>query len=308
MSYVFLKKPYGIISEENEVQIYNYLTQSIEKTYRFAEKVPKGFLSRVAMYQITDAEKLLAESTDFEKSFIAKLVKDNTYVHVVNEITEDISQTETIMYEADKIGMNYANSNEKNVRYKVYKHLKDNMEKIRIVIIGSGIISNRLEEELKSLPLKEIIHVEDWNEFKESDDGDSQVHCIYVNDRNDIDKLYDFGRDMAEGKRAWSLLAVSSDNLIIGPTFYPGQVGCVKCGFDKEFFENKYNPTSYEASIMAGIFVSDLSKIIGDMPDAIVEDISVTIGRAFCINRKSLDGESINLKYDSNCDICGIGK
>ena len=102
MSYVFLKKPYGIISEENEVQIYNYLTQSIEKTYRFAEKVPKDFLSRVAMYQITDAEKLLSESTDFEKSFIAKLVKENTYVHVVNEITEEISQTETIMYDADK--------------------------------------------------------------------------------------------------------------------------------------------------------------------------------------------------------------
>ena len=308
MSYVFLKKPYGIISEDNEVQIYNYLTQSIEKTYRFAEKVPKGFLSRVAMYQITDAEKLLSESSDFEKSFIAKLVKENTYVHVVNEITEEISQTETIMYDADKIGMTYANSNEKNVRYKVYKHLKDNMEKIRIVIIGSGIISNKLEGELKCFPFKEIIHVEDWYEYKGADEGVKQVHYIYVSDSNDIDKLYDFGRYMAEGKRTWSLVGVSSDNLIIGPTFYPGQVGCVKCGFDKEFFDNKYNPTSYEASIIAGIFASDLSRIIGDMPDAIVEDISVTIGRAFCINRRTLNGESVNLKYDSNCDICGIGK
>ena len=308
MSYVFLKKPYGIINEENEIQIYNYLTQSIEKTYRFAEMIPKGFLSRTAMYQIIDTERLLAESTGFEKSVIAKLVKENQYVQVVSEITDEISQTEKLMYEAEKIGMNYANSNEKNVRYKVYKHLKDNMEKIRIVIIGSGIISSKLEGELKCFPFKEIIHVEDWYEYKESDEGDNQVHYIYVNDSNDIDKLYDFGRHMAEGKRTWSLLAVSSTDLIIGPTFYPGQVGCIKCGFDKEFFANKYNPTSYEASIMAGIMASDLSKIIGDMPDAIVEDISVTIGRAFCINRKTLNGKSVNLKYDSNCDICGIGK
>lgn len=137
------------------------------------------------------------------------------------------------------------------------------------------------------------------------DDNDGNIHVIYASEDGEVDNLFVFNKLMVQKNISWSLLASNSEELIIGPTFFPDQMGCIQCGFEKSLFVNKNNIMSYEASIMAGILASDLPKIIGQMPEAIVEDISITLGRAFCVNRKTLDGESKDVKADIMCDVCG---
>ncbi len=64
----------------------------------------------------------------------------------------------------------------------------------------------------------------------------------------------------------------------------------------------------YEANLIVGMFMSDIGKVIGTMEEAIVEDISITISRAFYIDRHTMEGRSVDMERHLDCPICGPGK
>lgn len=346
MSMLFMKEPYGIVYEGNKIYLYNYEKQEIEKTFITEGEVPQDFCVRLSLGQVIDSEKLIQEMTHLEKSIFLKLVKENRsrYFEQVDVIDEASIKKEILRYEADRIGNNYANSVPCNARYKVYKKLKENVEKTAIIVCGAGAIGIELMEQLlyyswaglylldnevitekdifysrlylkenlgkkRAIILKqeksEINILENLNDVVKLQKEYLYIHVIYTAECPSGKELKSINEYMEKNKIAWSLLTADNVRLIVGPTLYPGQTGCLFCNFDLDNMHNQYNLMGYEVSLMVGIFMSDIGKIIGIMQESIVEDISVTIGRAFFINRRTMEGSSIDMERQVECCVCG---
>lgn len=326
MRYVFLKEPYGIICNDNTVSIYNYYSEKIEKIFKLNENVKSNLLNKLDMYKILDFKTINSESTIIEKNIILRLIKENKFITVNDVITYSEKENEFLMFQAEKISKYYANSNPITSKYEIFKNLKNIIKNTIVIIYGVGKIQETLLSELKKISWKKIYVIKNkidnfknvlfyndnknivyLNDMKEIlfDKKEEQYFVIYANEEEKSEKLFDFNSFMENEKISWSLLRVSDENLIIGPTIFPGESGCLKCNCNIEEFENNNGIMDYEAKIMVGIFMSDICKIIGDMPEAIVEDISVTINRSFIINRNDLNGNSkdfANNLHFRNCN------
>ncbi|CUX92510.1 ThiF family adenylyltransferase [Bacillus velezensis] len=116
----------------------------------------------------------------------------------------------------------------------------------------------------------------------------------------------------------WTLLLIDRWDLYIGPTFIPGQTGCYNCfkksnrnlGIDYNYYEynqhiinpNKsiiFNPN--QASIVSGLFLTDLPNLIGDMPRKIEPENSLTIGKQLKIKTLNFDAEINHLVKNPYC-------
>ena len=262
-------------------------------------------------------------------------------------ITQENIEKEILQYESKRIGANYANSLAYNAQYKVYKKLKENIENTTIVVCGGSLLGSRLMEQLlhyswselylldeEKVTERDIFHcsfyqkedigkkrsqvfneingkikiLEKLEDIEKLQKKYTHVHIIYTAEEPQAEIICKVNRYMEEKLISWSLLAVDSEKLIIGPTIYPGQTGCLSCNFNLDNFFNKYNLMPYEANLMTGVFMSDIGKIIGVMEEAIVEDISITIGRTFYIDRQTMEGRSIDMERQVDCPICGPGK
>jgi len=61
------------------------------------------------------------------------------------------------------------------------------------------------------------------------DDNNGYIHVIYSSEDDEVEKLFAFNKLMVQKNISWSLLASHSEELIIGPTFFPDQMGCIPC-------------------------------------------------------------------------------
>lgn len=136
----------------------------------------------------------------------------------------------------------------------------------------------------------------------------AHIHVIYTSEEPNGEKIREMNQYMETHQISWSLLTVDSERLMIGPTLYPGQTGCLSCNLEMDRVCNKYNLMPYEANLIVGMFMSDIGKVIGTMEEAIVEDISITISRAFYIDRHTMEGRSVDMERHLDCPICGPGK
>lgn len=309
---LFLKNPYGIVCEDHKIYLYNYETQETEKTFILKDQAPSDFCIRLALGQILDMEQLLKEMTPLEKQIFVKLLEEGEGKYFVQEekVTLEKKQKELLKYEGERIGSNYANSLPYNAKYKVYKNLKENIEKTAMIVCGRGRIANELMEQLQNYPWGGLYL---WDEEVLSKAEQLQkkypyIHVIYTTEQPDGEKIRQINAYMEKTGIAWSLLTADSERLIIGPTQYPGQSGCLSCNFELDRLQNKYNLMPYEVSLMVGMIMSDIGKIIGTMEEAIVEDIAVTIGRAFFIDRRTMEGTSKDMERHLDCTVCGPGR
>lgn len=269
---------------------------------------------------------------------------DGKYFTKTGNLIRENEINEILKYEAERIGSNYANSLAHNARYKVYKNLKENISKTAIVVCGAGIIGSELIRQLRNYPWaalylwdeesvteRDVCYGSFYNKEdlgksrtetlssknlqvnvlkKLSDMGQLQkdypyIHVIYTAEEPDVVQMREINNYMLNNKISWSLLTADSERLIIGPTLYPGQTGCLCCNLDMEHLQNKYNLMPYEVNLLIGMFMSDIGKITGVMQEFIVEDIAVTIGRAFFINRRTMEGTSMDVERHLDCEVCG---
>ncbi|MCY8499606.1 ThiF family adenylyltransferase [Bacillus atrophaeus] len=129
---------------------------------------------------------------------------------------------------------------------------------------------------------------------------------------NQLANQYDF---------KWTLLLIDRWDLYIGPTFIPDQTGCYNCfeklnrnlDDDHDYYaynehiinsENRslsihFNPN--QASIVSGLFLTDLPNLIGDMPRKIEPENSLTIGKQLRIKTLNFDAEIIHLVKNPYC-------
>ncbi|MBR5636660.1 MAG: hypothetical protein IKW81_07020 [Pseudobutyrivibrio sp.] len=320
MSYLFLKEPYAIECRDNRINIINCKENKYEFMLGLKSEVTSDFLKRLSLSQIIELEELLRESNAKEKAVIGKLMSQDKYFELVDEITPEAKVKEVVMTEANRIGENFANTFGPTATYKVYKKIMENLSSTSVVLVGNELLLTNLIDELQAYGLKEIYIKSDKGALKKQPDGVKTVediegfiqehqknkkHFFYAFDQNDCKDLYDFNELMEKYNTAWSLLAVTETDMIIGPTFFPKETGCLECNVDRDFWGNKTNILPEEAKIMAGLMSSDFCKIIGDMPEAIVEDISMTIGRMFMINRKTLNGINKDMVRSFDCKVCG---
>jgi bacteriocin biosynthesis cyclodehydratase domain-containing protein len=126
------------------------------------------------------------------------------------------------------------------------------------------------------------------------------------------------------GKR-WTLALLDGWDVYIGPTFFPGESGCLRCmelsgagewsdsppaGSDASGISNTPQATPNLgwppfADLAAGFLVSDLPHMAGTMPQRIEPGTGLTLGRQLVINLKTYNAFWRAAVRHPECPVCG---
>lgn len=122
----------------------------------------------------------------------------------------------------------------------------------------------------------------------------------------------------------WTTVLIDGWDVYVGPTILPGATGCHACfhthrrrekklgaSFDRyaEYLaEGGEAPVHIHpafADVAAGMLVSDLPNLIGQMPAMIEEESSLTLGRELHLKMRTFDASLQRVAKEPRCPVCG---
>jgi bacteriocin biosynthesis cyclodehydratase domain-containing protein len=154
--------------------------------------------------------------------------------------------------------------------------------------------------------------------------------AIMAADRFDPRLLDDVNRLAVRLEKRWSMSLVSGWNLRVGPTFFPGQSGCLIC-FQRETGETWVRESAPEgpaaatepsgppesgfpslvwpphADVAAGLLATDMLHAAGIMPRRIEPGTGLTLGRQLVFDLKSGHAFWQTVPRRPDCPVCGTG-
>ncbi|MFD2171144.1 TOMM precursor leader peptide-binding protein [Tumebacillus lipolyticus] len=124
---------------------------------------------------------------------------------------------------------------------------------------------------------------------------------------------------------AWSMIVIDGWNVYVGPTFLPGSTGCYHC-LEADRRSRLVNPITYDrylehlvqseaqvalaisptfADIAAGMLASDIPNAVGNMPQRIETESSLTLNRQLHLDMRTFDASLHPLVKQPRCEVCG---
>lgn len=125
----------------------------------------------------------------------------------------------------------------------------------------------------------------------------------------------------------WSMIVIDGWNVHVGPTFLPGRTGCYHC-LEGDRRSRMVSPVSYDryvehlvqngvqaalsisptfADMAAGMLASDVPNIVGNMPQRIESESSLTLGRQMQMDMRTFDAALHEVIKQPRCAVCGCG-
>ncbi|ASS75444.1 hypothetical protein CIG75_10970 [Tumebacillus algifaecis] len=141
-----------------------------------------------------------------------------------------------------------------------------------------------------------------------------------------VPALYEaVNRAALERNITWSMIMIDGWNVQIGPTFLPGRTGCFHC-LESDRRSRLANPASYDqyvkhlvdtdaqavlsisptfADVAAGMLASDVPNLVGNMPQRIETESSLTINRQLQMDMRTFDATLHPIVKKPRCAVCG---
>lgn len=334
---ICIKKNLSIYRDNAWIIFYDYEKELIVGKIKIKDSIEDILNVLKGLNGLKSLSVLLDGYDDNTKDTIYKIIekcKDTFF--------EEVSDKNILRLKREQVIDDFIHINKKNYfinEIALKREIKRSIQNANVILIGHGYLAKSIIKNLKLVGINKINVIKEEDEgdnnkvndqMKISDtqliEGDinlvlekqqlkkylienENVILIYCEDKIIPENVFSINDLCLKSHKCLSILFADEEYLSIGPTIFPDETGCCKCENTEEHYKFyldmkkiNYAPQLYEFELLSSLWILDFFKILGSIPTYMIEDVSLTLGKQFLINKSNFSASCRELLKDRNCN------